>query len=191
MRTKLLVLITAIFQVAFLISMCGAQEIKIDAKALSEIRFSAPESLAAKKYLGLSDVPEFRLGEIKADYIFVEIFSMYCPICQKGAPSVNQLFELVQSDPNLKNMVKFLGIGIGNTPYEVEVFQKKFNIKFPLFPDDEFRIQKISSHEIRTPTIVIARIKDQKQLEILKTKIGEIRDAQDFFKSMTSLMGYR
>lgn len=189
MRKKLVTLLVIALQVAIFVAVCGAQEFKIDAGSLSDMRFSAPEGVAAKKYLGLSDITDFKLTQIKSDFIFLEIFSMYCPVCQKDAPIVNQLYDLVQSDPGLKDRVRFLGIGTGNTPYEVEVFQKKFNIKFPLLADDEFRVQKISSHDIRTPTFVMARIKDKNQLEIIKTRVGEIKDAHDFFKSMAQLAG--
>lgn len=173
---------------AMLVSVCVAQENKLDAKALGEITFVSPESLAAKKYLGLTDKQKFSLGQIKAEIIFLEIFSMYCPVCQKDAPTVNKLFALIEAEPNLKNSVRFIGVGTGNTPYEVEVFRKKFNINFPLFPDDEFRIQKAFSQDIRTPTFVLARFKAGNQLEILKVRIGEIKDAQEFFHSISQLL---
>ena len=188
MRHKAVIFVAVMMQFLLAVAVCSAQEFKIDEKALAQMRFPSPENLAARKYLGLSDAPEFSLGQVKADYVLVEIFSMYCPICQKDAPHVNQLFELVQGDQGLKNSVKFLGIGTGNTPYEVEVFQKKFKIQFPLISDDNFGLQKISSHDIRTPTFVILRIKDKNQLEIVKTKVGEIKDPQEFFKSVALLL---
>ena len=191
MRNKASIIVAVIMQVLLAVAVCSAQEFKIDENFLAKMRFPSPENLAAKKYLGLSDAPEFSLGQIKAEYVLLEIFSMYCPICQKDAPHVNQLFELVQGDQNLKNRVKFLGIGTGNTPYEVEVFQKKFKIQFPMISDDNFGLQKISSHDIRTPTFVVLRIKDKNQLEIVKTKVGEIKDSQEFFKSVALLMAQK
>ena len=191
MKSKISLLGAILVQILFVSAVCSAQEFNIDAKALGMMRFSAPESLAAKKYLGLSDAAEFSLGQIKADYVLMQIFSMYCPVCQKDAPAVNQLFELVQADPNLKNRIRFLGIGTGNTPYEVEVFRKKFKIQFPMIPDDDFSVQKISSHDIRTPTFVIVRIKDQNQLEIVKTRVGEIKDSQGFFESMVQQLAQK
>lgn len=188
MKTKPTVAVLVLLVTAMLFSVCGAQENKLDAKALGEIQFASPESVAAKKYLGLTDRQKFSLGQIKAETIFLEIFSMYCPVCQKDAPTVNKLFALIEADPNLKNSVRFVGVGTGNTPYEVEVFRKKFNINFPLFSDDEFRIQKAFSQDIRTPTFVLARVKGGNQLEILKVRIGEIKDAQEFFNSMSQLL---
>ncbi len=187
MKLKISIFAVIILQIIFAASICSAQDFKIDPNALGVMRFFSPENLDAKKYLGLSDAPEFNLGQIKADYVLLQIFSMYCPVCQKDAPAVNQLFELVQADPNLKNRIKFLGVGTGNTPYEVEVFRKKFKIQFPMVPDDDFSLQKISSHDIRTPTFVIVRIKEKNQLEIVKTRVGEIKDSQQFFELMASL----
>lgn len=188
MKTKSMVAGLVLLVTAMLISVCPAQENKLDAKALGEIQFASPELVAVKKYLGLPDKQKFSLGQIKAEAVFLEIFSMYCPVCQKDAPTVNKLYTLIEADPNLKNAVKFVGVGTGNTPYEVEVFKKKFNINFPLFPDDEFRIQKAFSQDIRTPTFVLARVKGGNQLEILKVRIGEIKDAQEFFNSMSQLL---
>lgn len=188
MRTRLLIILAIIFQLAMFGSPGEAQDFKLDAKGLSQMRFPSPEGVAAKKYLGLSDAPEFTLGQIGSEAILLMIFSMYCPVCQKDAPVVNQLYQMIESDPNLRSKVRFIGIGTGNTPYEVEVFQKKFSIKFPLIPDDDFSIQKISSHDIRTPTFALARKKAGNQLDILKIKVGEIREAREFFDSISQLL---
>lgn len=188
MNRKLMVLVFIFVQSLSIFGLCMAQEYKIDAKALLETKFSVPEEIADQKYLGIAEKAEFSLGQIKADLIFLEIFSMYCPVCQKDAPIVNQLFHMFESDPNLKGKVKFIGIGTGNTPYEVGVFKKKFNIKFPLLPDDDFKVQKLISQEVRTPTFVLARVKSPTQVEVLKIKVGEIKDAQEFFDSVKSVL---
>jgi hypothetical protein len=60
---------------------------------LPEIRLTAPEQLPQRACLGLDRAGDFAIAEIRAEVLIIEIFSMYCPYCQKEAPRVNRLFE--------------------------------------------------------------------------------------------------
>ena len=70
--------------------------------------------------------------------VIIEIFSMYCPYCQKDAPGINELYQLIENDPDLKNKVKLIGIGAGNTPFEVGVLQKNLRGSLPPLPGSGF-----------------------------------------------------
>jgi thiol-disulfide isomerase/thioredoxin len=150
-------------------------EMTIDAGRLQAMTFPAPETSGEKAYLNLSGADDFRLGEIKSNAVIVEIFSMYCPHCQAEAPLVNELYSLVESS-DLKGKVKFVGVGIGNTPFEINVFKEKYGVKFPLFPDDNLSIQKVASEPIRTPTFLIVRPLKDKTLNVNYTQVGRIKD---------------
>ena len=110
----------------------------------------APDNAVHRQYLGLSTDKPFSLGQIKAQVVIVEIFSMYCPVCQREAENINAVFRLIQSGPGLKDKVKLIGIGAGNSAYEVEFFREKYSIEFPLFSDTDFSIHK-KIGEVRTP----------------------------------------
>jgi peroxiredoxin len=110
----------------------------------------APDNAAHRLYLGLSTDQPFSLGQIKAQVVIVEIFSMYCPVCQREAENINAVFRLIQSRPELKDKVKLIGIGAGNSAYEVDFFREKYSIEFPLFSDTDFSIHK-KIGEVRTP----------------------------------------
>ena len=53
---------------------------------LPSIVLQIPKSTEEKAYLGLSGSGTFKIPQIKADVVIIEIFSMYCPFCQKDAP---------------------------------------------------------------------------------------------------------
>ena len=102
---------------------------------LPRIELPAPLGAGDAAYLGLKGGGRFSLADIGADVVIIEIFSMYCPHCQKEAPNVNTLYRLIEESPDLKGKVKLIGIGAGNGPFEVKLFRRKYGIRFPLFPD--------------------------------------------------------
>jgi thiol-disulfide isomerase/thioredoxin len=161
----------------------ASESFAVDAKILARMKLSMPEGAAAKDYLGLSNTGTFTMPQIKADTVIIEIFSMYCPICQAEAPVVNELHQLIENTPSLKGKVKLIGIGTGNSHFEVDVFRKKYNILFPLFPDEKFLIQKALSEPIRTPTFIAIRHVDGKGLKVQRTHIGGIKPEQ-FLKEL-------
>lgn len=128
-----------IFFSAPAIGLCDA--IKAD-KSLIKFLLPVPEREEQRNYLGISPGKSFELNQVKSDILIVEIFSMYCPICQREAANVNNLYELIQerSGPGLK--ILLIGIGAGNSAYEVNFFKENYSIKFPLFSDGDFTIHK-------------------------------------------------
>ena len=167
------------------LGLCGtSKQISVNADILADLNLNSPENLADNKYLGLSDGKNFKLPQVKARLLIIQIFSMYCPICQRDAHAVNELHDLIQKVPGLRDEVKMLGVGTGNTPYEVNVFREKFKVAFPLIPDDNFAIQKALSDEIRTPTFVVVKPTAAGKLEIVLTKVGEIKESGEFLKKI-------
>ncbi len=96
-------------------------------------------------------------SSVKAEYLFVEVFSMYCPICQRDAPSVNALYKKVVASA-LGKRVRFLGIGVGNTPFEVDFYRKKFEVPFPLFEDPSYAYHEALG-EVGTPAFYLVDVK--------------------------------
>ena len=129
------------------------------------------------------------MPQVKAGTLVIEVFSMYCPFCQENARVVNQVHQLLQNDPSLERKVKVVGLGIGNTPFEVELFRKQFSIGFPLFADDNLQVQKVSEQPFRTPTFITANIEAGKGLKILDVHVGQIRSPEEFLRKLKKLVG--
>ncbi len=155
---------------------------------LPMISLPIPKSPEAKEYLGISGEGTFKIPQIKARVLFIEIFSMYCPYCQKDAPGINELYQLIDKSEGLRDKIKMIGIGAGNTPFEVEVYKKTYNVSFPLFPDKDFTIHKMLG-EVRTPFFIIVRINKDKTHEVVHSQLGGFQGADSFFKLILETSG--
>jgi peroxiredoxin len=149
-----------------------------------------PKNSIEKGYLGLSGDGFFKIPQIKANVVIVEIFSMYCPYCQKDAPGINELYNLIESNSDLKNKIKLIGIGAGNSIYEVEVFKKTYTVPFPLFPDKDFTIHKACG-EVRTPYFMVVKINDDKTHQIVHSQLGEYPGAEPFLELVLKSSGLK
>jgi thiol-disulfide isomerase/thioredoxin len=157
---------------------------------LPVIKLPIPKSPEEKSYLGLTGEGSFTIPKIKARVVIIEIFSMYCPYCQKEAPAVNELYSAIENNPALKGKIKIIGIGAGNTPMEVDVFRKKFQIAFPLFPDVDYSIHKVCG-EVRTPYFIGVKINDNGTHEVIYSKLGSIEDTNKFLELIIKLSGLK
>lgn len=144
-----------------------------------EIALPVPQNTVQKDYLGIKGKDTFKLSQIKAEVLILEIFSMYCPYCQKEAPLVNELYQSINNRPDIKDRIKIIGVGAGNTPFEVEVFKNQYNIPFPLFSDESFSVHK-SVGEVRTPYFFVIKINADGSNKILYSKVGTIQDPNQF-----------
>lgn len=95
----------------------------------------APADPAQRAYLGIDTSGTFTLNDIQAQVLVIEVFNFYCPHCQREAPNVNRFYHRISSDPDLRDRIKLIGIGVSNTRFEVNQFREAFDIRFPLFPD--------------------------------------------------------
>lgn len=142
---------------------------------------------AQKAYVG-NDGVGFTLADIKADYLLVNAFSMYCPICQRDAPHLNKVYETVNA-ADTEGRVKFLGLGLGNTAFEVAFFQKKYNVEYPIVWDDDYAIHKALG-EVGTPTYYLVKLTGG-SYEILHQSEGEIEDIEGFAQMILNKSGVR
>jgi len=157
---------------------------------LPVIKLSMPKDMADKNYLGLGifGYGSFKIPDIKAQLVIVQIFSMYCPYCQRDAPHVNQLYAKIEQNPALKGKIKIIGIGVGNTPYEVGTFKKKYNVPFPLFADADYSIHKMVG-EVNTPYFIGVKMNPDGTHKVIYSVLGEMKDVDQFLATMMRLSG--
>jgi peroxiredoxin len=156
---------------------------------LPDMELLKSKDVVDQKYLGLSAGGDiFRLSQIKSKVVIIEIFSMYCPYCQAEAPNVNKLNQLIENNPAYKDKIKIIGIGAGNTSFEVGTFKNKYRITFPLVPDDDFKLYKLLG-ETRTPYFIAVKLNEAAPPEVIYSKLGAIANINLFLSQIVKLSG--
>lgn len=154
------------------------------------IRLPVPKDPVDRGYLGLSGEGPFEIGKINTRILVVEVYSMYCTVCQKIAPELNEMFHLVEGDPQLRGRIKIIGIGAGDSPYEVEVYRKTHKTPFPLFPDRDFTIHKAIG-EVRAPYFFAVRIREDGTPEVIYSEAGSFGDTRSFLDALLEASGLK
>ena len=157
---------------------------------LPAFEFPVPQNAWEKNYLGVSGSGNCKVTQINTPVLIIEIFNMYCPHCQRSAPFVNDLFQTIQGRTDLKQKIKIIGIGVGNSPYEVDLFKNKYGIPFPLFPDQDSSISKTLGAS-STPTFIGAKINRDGTAEQFYFKSGELTDTANFLSEILNLSGLK
>ena len=155
---------------------------------LPRFEIPAPQSPSDARYLGIETKEPFWITDLDAPIVIIEIFSMYCPFCQREAPRINELYNKVETNAQLKGKIKIIGIGAGNSPFEVNFFRKKFNIPFPMFPDNDFAIHKRLG-EVRTPYFIVVSNLPGQCPKVIYSKLGRIKDLDQFLAKITKAVG--
>ncbi|UCE56402.1 MAG: redoxin domain-containing protein [Desulfobacterales bacterium] len=167
-----------------------SQEIKLikAGDIFPETPLKTPIHPKERKYLGLSKGNTFTLKEIKSDLVLVEIISVYCPSCQRQAPAYNELFDLIENDPDTRGRIKIIGIAAGNGDLEVKGFKEKYKVRFPIIPDPQFEMHRDIGSSL-TPFSIYVRQDPSDQIGIVaETHLGPNRDYQRVFKKLGQLM---
>ncbi len=118
-----------------------AQNTPCEGEMFPELKLAIPQKIEHREYLHVDRNP-FVLSDVNAEVLVIEFFSMYCPHCQKDAPNVNAFYKVISANPKIKSRVKVLGIGAGNSQFEVNAFRDLYMVEFPLVPDPDITISR-------------------------------------------------
>jgi thiol-disulfide isomerase/thioredoxin len=154
------------------------------------LQLSVPQNEMESIYLGVPESGTFRVGDIKAQVVLIEILSVYCPYCQRVAPLLNEVYERIEKDPGLKGKIKIIGIGMSNSPYELNMFKEKFKVPFPLFPDGNSEISK-KFDVPGTPTFIGVKVDGKGAEQEVFYKPGAFKDASQFLADLTKAAGLK
>lgn len=150
------------------------------------ISLETPESPKVREYLGLTAKPSFTMDDLDADVVVVEIFSMYCPYCQREAPEINRFYDLLVKGKTPGMNIKLLGIGAGNSQFEVDYFRKTYDVPFPLFADGEFVVHRALG-EVGTPYFIVLVREADRSWKVVLSRSGGIKSSEAFLTTIVEL----
>jgi peroxiredoxin len=156
----------------------AAAELKVGEK-VGNLQFSGTLTPKDQQYLGLAGPGKFTLTDVQGQYLLVEVFSTICPHCQIQAPGMNQLYRLVSKNPKLAGRLKIIGLGYYEKPPALQRYEQKFEVPFPLIPDEK----GVVADELDvpgTPTIVVL----DKTGRVVYYHVSEFHDAQKFLRGL-------
>jgi peroxiredoxin len=131
--------------------------------------------------LGVPTGKPFKLSQVGAPYILVEVFATGCSHCYTHAPHMNTLYNLIDKDAAGK--VKVIGLASGDSPDNVASWKKQLKVPFALVADtDNKTTGKINI--MGTPTTVLLN----KNGDVLYAKPGAFQDANAFFNDLKAKM---
>jgi len=157
-----------------------------------DIPLPRPSSEADATYLGLDESTDaFRMDQIKAGVLVVEVFDMYCGFCQGMAPKVDEVYEL-NLRSGFASEVKMIGIGRMNTVLEVATFKEKYKVKFPLFPDNDLSITKaLQAQDEGTPHFIVIKMAQGDKVQVVHSYTGAFEDPKAFYDVILESSGLK
>ena len=152
-------------------------------QTVGSVTFSGTISPEESTYLGLAKQGPFTLKDVKAPYVLVEQFNTSCPHCMHQAPAMNQLFDKVQADPQLKDKLKFIGAGQGNDETQLKMWKAFNKVPFALVPDPNNSFGKALNFTPYPVTVVL-----DKTGKILFAHIGAFENADEVLAKIKTVV---
>jgi peroxiredoxin len=97
---------------------------------------------------------------------------------------------MIEARPEWRDAVRLIGIGVGNSAYEVGFFKETYGIQFPLIPDGDFTVHNALGKP-RTPYFLVIRIGDDRQSHLVYTHLGGFGDPEAFLDTAMTRAGMR
>ncbi|MEX0330382.1 MAG: TlpA family protein disulfide reductase [Puniceicoccaceae bacterium] len=120
------------------------------------------------------DSPFAKVFDGEAAVVVLTFYDLYCVACQQSAENFTILSNRIgESFPDAPIQVK--GVGIGDTAFELSVFQRRYNLPYPSIPDPEKTFEE--PFQIKgTPTVLVFTRKDTDCIEIYRHE-GRLRSS--------------
>ena len=101
---------------------------------------------------------------------------------------MNEFYQAIEQREDLKGKMKIIGIGIGNTPADVQYFKEKYKVPFPLFPDENKSIHTALGKP-RAPYFIGVKTDKDGNSQVFYSKLGALGKPDTFLALMLNLSG--
>jgi len=140
-----------------------------------------------RSYLGVGNEAVFTPGQIKAELLLVELLNVHCVHCQMQAPSYNELFKLIETNPETRGRIKMLGIALGNLPEEVVAFRHRYEVPFPVIADPHFVVSRALGASATPFSIYVRQDNSGQPGVVAKTHLGLNTDYRKIFADLQEI----
>ena len=103
---------------------------------------------------------------------------------------MNEFYQAIEERKDLKGKMKIIGIAIGNTPADVAYFKKKYEVPFPLFPDEDKSIYAALGKP-RAPYFIGVKTGKDGSSQVFYSKLGAFGKPDKFLALMITLSGLK
>ncbi len=145
-----------------------------------EIALPQPLQAQERSYLGLPSGKTFNLSQVDGEVVLVEILNVLCPHCQKQTLPYNNLFQMIEDDPQSRGKILMLGIAVGNSDLQIEDFIDIYDVDFPVVSDRSFKMHTAVGGG-PTPLSIYLRRDPGHPSVVAGTHLGEDKDMADLF----------
>ncbi len=149
-------------------------------QSFPEVPLPQPESVAQQKYLGLEPGQNFTLSQVRGQVVLVEMLNVLCPHCQKQTLPYNNLYDMIQKDPQTRGRIVMLGVAVGNSDEQIEDFVDIYAVDFPVVSDRSFKLHMAVGGG-PTPFSIYLRKEAGEPGVVAGTHLGEDKDMEDLF----------
>lgn len=118
-------------------------------QTLPALTLKTPVLTEDAQALGVAGKKTFRLKDLKAKVLVIEVIGVYCNECMKQVRSFNTLYARLARRIQAREVL-MLGLAAGGTDMEVENLRKKGVYKYPLITDEAYKNHKLLQ-EPKTP----------------------------------------
>jgi len=145
-----------------------------------EIALPQPLLESERTYLGLPPGETFTLSQVGGEIVLVEILNVLCPHCRKQTLPYNNLFRMIEDDPQTCGKIRMLGVAVGNSDLQIEDFIDIYAVDFPVVSDRSFKLHTAIGGG-PTPFSVYLRRDAGKPSVVAGTHLGEDKEMDDLF----------
>jgi len=140
-------------------------------------------------YLGLPAGETFRPSQVRARVLLVEMLNVLCPHCRKQTRPYNQLFQMIEADPQTRGRIKILGIAVANSDEQIKDFVDISSVAFPVVPDRDFAMHRAVRGGPTPLSIYVLQDPPGEPGIVAGTHLGEDYAMGELFDYLKDLLG--
>lgn len=112
------------------------------------------------------DSPFALVFDGEADLVVLTFFDLYCVACQQSAENFSAAHARIRAEFP-ETAIRITGVGIGDTEFELSVFQRRYNLPYPSIPDPGKDFEKPFLIK-GTPTVLVFSRRGEDCVEIFR-----------------------